>query len=90
MARKAAISGATSRVRKNMDMNQHKLNAAMRILGTSSETETVDEALDNVAFIESQIIAMRELAEAGGIDDVFGNMEPVLPRKVAERKPRRK
>jgi len=37
-------------VRKNMQMDQRKLDAARAVLGTATETDTVDAALDAVAF----------------------------------------
>ena len=37
-------------VRKNMLMDQKKLDEAKRVLKTATETETIDAALDEVAF----------------------------------------
>jgi hypothetical protein len=38
--------------RKNFRLPQSKLDAARRILGTKTETETIERALDLVAFGE--------------------------------------
>lgn len=58
-------------VRKNVVMDQRKLDAARRALGVDTETEAIDLALDFVAFrreIAEGIAAMRRL---GGIKEVF-------------------
>jgi hypothetical protein len=36
--------------RKNFRLHQSKIDRAKRILGTSTETETIEQALDLVAF----------------------------------------
>jgi len=58
-------------VRKNMDMDARKLEAARRILGTSTDTETVDQALDLVAFHSEVFDALDRLAAAGGLVEMF-------------------
>jgi hypothetical protein len=50
------------RVRKNLRLNQAKLDRARRILGTQTETETVEQALDLVAFRQEVIAGVRRLA----------------------------
>jgi hypothetical protein len=58
-------------VRKNVAMDQRKLDAARKALGVETETEAIDLALDFVAFrreVSDGITAMRR---AGGIEDVF-------------------
>jgi len=53
-------------------MDQRKLDAARRALGVATETETIDLALDFVAFrreIADGIAAMRGV---GGIQNLFG------------------
>lgn len=58
-------------VRKNVVMDQRKLDAARRALGVDTETEAIDLALDFVAFrreIAQGIAAVRRM---GGIEDVF-------------------
>ena len=61
-------------VRKNMNVDQRKLDAARRELGTSSETDTVDRALDLIAFraeLSRGIAAMRKSRGDGSFEDVF-------------------
>jgi hypothetical protein len=58
-------------VRKNVVMDQRKLDAARHILGADTETETIDLALDFVAFrreIAEGIVAVRR---TGSLEDVF-------------------
>ena len=66
--------------RKNMDMDVVKLAAARQYLGASSDTETIDWALDDVVFHARVIGALDRLAALGGLDDIYA--EP-------EKKPRR-
>jgi hypothetical protein len=57
-------------VRKNVIMDQRKLDAARRALRVDTETEAIDLALDFVAFrreLSEGIAAMRRV---GGIEDV--------------------
>lgn len=55
------------RVRKNMDMDAAKLRAAQAALGTRSETETVDRALDLVLGRARFDAALDRLSESGGL-----------------------
>ncbi len=66
-------SAAVEWTRKNMDMDAQKLEAARRILGARTEKETVDRALDLVVFHSEVLSALDRLAEAGGIDDMYGD-----------------
>jgi Arc/MetJ family transcription regulator len=70
-------------VRKNMDMDARKLAAARRILGTTTDTETVDQALDLVVYQDEVIGALDRLAEAGGLAEMFpdGASEPAARRR---------
>ena len=77
-----------SRVRKNMDMDATKLAAAQRVLGASTETETIDRALDFVLFQHEVNDAIDRLTAAGGVVDVYGRARAATTR-VAER-PRRR
>jgi hypothetical protein len=58
-------------VRKNMRLNQETLDRARRILGTRTETETVEQALDLVAFREEVVSGIRRIAGTGAIQDVY-------------------
>lgn len=58
-------------VRKNMLMDQKKLDKAKRVLKTATETETIDAALDEIAFRHGLVDGMRVLKRLGGLDDLF-------------------
>ncbi len=57
---------ARGRVRKNMDMDPAKLQAAQAALGTRSETETVDRALDLVLGRARFDAALDRISRGGG------------------------
>ncbi len=65
-ARAAKPTSRASRVRKNMDMDAIKLRAAQQALGTKSETETVDRALDLVLGRARFDAALDRIADLGG------------------------
>lgn len=56
--------------RKNMLMDQRKLDAAKAALGASTETAAVDAALDLVVFRTAVFRGLDELAAAGGLASV--------------------
>lgn len=58
-------------VRKNMQIDQRKLDAARSILGTATETDTVDAALDAIAFRHEVMSGVRRLRAAGGVRDIY-------------------
>jgi hypothetical protein len=58
-------------VRKNMLMDQKKLDEAKRVLKTTTETETIDAALDEIAFRHGLVDGMRALKRSGGLKDLF-------------------
>ncbi len=58
-------------VRKNMVMDQRKLDSARRALGVDTETEAIDQALDFVAFREELASGFAAVRRSGGVDDVF-------------------
>jgi hypothetical protein len=58
-------------VRKNVVMDQRKLDAARRSLGVETETETIDLALDFVAFRRELARGIAVIRRSGGIRDVF-------------------
>ena len=53
--------------RKNMLMDQRKLDAAKAALGTDTETAAVDAALDLVVFRTEVFQALDQLVAAGGL-----------------------
>jgi hypothetical protein len=57
--------------RKNLRLSQTKLDRARRILGTKTETETVERALDLVAFRQEVVAGVRRLAGSRSLRDVF-------------------
>ena len=59
------------RVRKNMDMDQAKLDTARRFFGARTETEAVDAALDLAAFQSEVAAGIDRMVTAGGIADIF-------------------
>jgi hypothetical protein len=61
----------TGWVRKNVAMDQRKLDAARRALGVDTETETIDLALDLVAFRREVVEGVATMRRVGGIQDVF-------------------
>lgn len=60
-------------VRKNMRLNQDVLDRARKILGTRTETETVEQALQLVAFRQEVVDGIRSIAGTGAIRDVYGD-----------------
>jgi hypothetical protein len=58
-------------VRKNVVMDQRKLDAARHALGVETETEAIDLALDLVAFRRELVRGIAAVRRAGGIEDVF-------------------
>ena len=63
--------------RKNLNIDQAKLDRARRLLGADTETETVDQALSALLLREELIAGVREVAGTGGVENVFdGDHEP--------------
>jgi hypothetical protein len=58
-------------VRKNMLIDQRKLDIARRELGAASETDAVDRALDLAAFRREVTRGLAALRKAGGLRDVL-------------------
>jgi hypothetical protein len=59
--------------RKNMLMDQRKLDIAKATLGADTETAAVDAALDLVVFRAEVFQALDQLAAAGGL----ATIEPI-------------
>jgi hypothetical protein len=57
-------------VRKNVVMDQRKLDVVRRALGVDTETEAIDQALDFVAFREELAKGFSAVRRSGGVDDV--------------------
>ena len=60
----------TGWVRKNVVMDQRKLDVARRALGVDTETEAIDQALDFVAFREELAKGFAAVRRSGGVEDV--------------------
>lgn len=58
-------------VRKNVVMDQRKLDAARHALGVETETEAIDLALDFVAFRREIAAGIAAVRRSGDVDDVF-------------------
>ena len=58
-------------VRKNVVMDQRKLDAARRALGVDTETEAIDLALDFVAFRREVARGIAAMRRVGGVEDRF-------------------
>jgi hypothetical protein len=61
----------TGWVRKNVVMDQRKLDVARRALGVETETEAIDQALDLVSFREELAKGFAAVRRSGGVEDVL-------------------
>jgi hypothetical protein len=63
--------------RKNVNIDQTKLDRARKLLGTETETETIDQALDMILFREKVVRGIERVAGTGGVQNVFeDDVEP--------------
>jgi hypothetical protein len=69
--RERGLSRRAGWVRKNVIMDQRKLDVARRALGVDTETEAIDQALDFVAFRSELAQGFAAVRRSGGVDDVF-------------------
>jgi len=58
-------------VRKNLHIDQRKLDVARKVLGVNTETETVDAALDAIALRKEISRGIRRVRAAGGLKDIY-------------------
>jgi hypothetical protein len=61
---KAYAIGSESTVKKNLRLHQSKIDAARQALGTATETETIETALDLVVFRKELIDGVRGMKGA--------------------------
>ena len=61
---------------KNFYLRVDTLKKAQKALGTRTETETVEQALELVVFQATALKAFQDLCEKGEVEDVFGNDSP--------------
>lgn len=54
--------------KKNFRLHQSKIDRAMEILGTRTETETIEKALDMIAFRHRLVQGVRSMRGAGIVD----------------------
>jgi hypothetical protein len=54
--------------RKNILIDQHKLDLAKKLLQAPTETATVDQALDLITFQKEVFAGIDRLVELGGVD----------------------
>ena len=69
--RRRGASRRAGWVRKNVVMDQRKLDVARRALGVDTETEAIDQALDFIAFRNELAVGFAAVRRSGGVDDVF-------------------
>jgi DNA polymerase III epsilon subunit-like protein len=73
--RPKAAAGASSRPaqvrRKNLNIDQRKLDRARQLLGVPTETEAVDRALALVLLRQELVEGVRRIAGSGGVDNAF-------------------
>lgn len=60
-------------VRKNMRLRPDLIDRAKRILGTTSETETVEQALELVIFRDEVLSGIESVAGTHSVEDIFEN-----------------
>jgi hypothetical protein len=58
--------------KKNLRLHQSKIDRAMKILGTETETETIEAALDLVVFRQELLEGVHAMRGAR-LADLFGN-----------------
>lgn len=58
-------------VRKNMYMDQAKLDIAKKHFGVATETEAIDKALDLATFRDEVISGLEAVAKLGPLKDVY-------------------
>lgn len=68
-----------ARKRKNYRLQQSTLDAARRVLGTTTETETIERALELVVFGE-RLAAGTGRARGRPWNDVAGEMDRIASR----------
>ena len=58
-------------VRKNMRLHQDLIDRARRVLGTKTETETVEQALELVTFRKEVAEGIHRIAGSGSLRDIY-------------------
>lgn len=77
MARTAGRSSKKPRQpevrRKNLNIDQAKLDRVRELLDATSETDAVDQALSMLLLREELIQGIERIAGTGGVENVFDN-----------------
>lgn len=78
MARTRAGAKRTPKIRrKNINIDQAKLDKVKVALGARTETETIDQALSLVLLRGELVEGVRRIAGSSGVENVFaGDREP--------------
>lgn len=64
--------------RKNLNIDQAKLDRARRILGVRTETEAVDQALSMLLFREELVQGIRDIGGMGGVENYFNGGSSII------------
>ncbi len=57
--------------RKNVNIDQAKLDRVVTLLGARSETEAIDQALDLLLFREELLEGVSRISGTGGVENYF-------------------
>ena len=69
---RASEKGPAPRIRrKNLNIDQRKLDRVRKLLGTDTETEAIDQALDMILFREELVGGIERIAGTRGVKNVF-------------------
>ena len=68
MRRRKTPIPAPKWTRKNIVIDQHKLDLAKKLLQAPTETATVDQALDLIAFQKEIFAGIDRMIELGGVE----------------------
>ncbi len=73
--RTSSQAGARPHIRrKNLNVDQDKLDRVVELLGVSTETEAVDQALEMLLFREELIAGVERIAGTGGVENYFDDV----------------
>ena len=61
----------TNLKRKNYYLDERKIQRAKKILGTRTETEAINSALDLIAFRKDILKSLEKVARKGGVEKIF-------------------
>ena len=59
--------------RKNVNIDQAKLDRVRELLGSASETEAIDQALNMLLFREELLAGIAHVGGKGGVEDAYGD-----------------